>query len=491
MANFRTVIGPPGTGKTTNLSREVQQAIDNGVDPQGIYMMSFTKAAAQEIAAKVDAGALGRVSTLHSLCFNLLKMHPNSMMGFKHLHEFAKSVGMTMYGIRGDALMGVQEGDRCLAMLQYARSRMIKPKSVYKRIRHRPCSYKRFQTFCAAYDRYKKEKALWDFDDLLYTFLQLPDSQIPDLDTLFIDEAQDLSPLQWTVVERLATKAREVIITGDPDQALYEWGGADPLRMIKIADSIKVLGQSYRVPINIHKIASRVALQMEDRYDYDYQPLQKQGLWTYVSDANLLKWDDRDTLVLVRINAQKKEYERLFMQNLIPYSMLGGRPSLFDSSRANAVRAIRAMKQDIGVTRVLIDGLRRHATRELSEVLKQCHGDNKEANKAMMHMVQDKNTWSLISRPRDPLEEYYFDNVDLDAKPNIRLSTIHASKGREAEHVMLHLSTTKRIRQSFYDLKDAEIRCWYVGVTRAKEQLTLVEGRDPLLPWPQIMMESR
>lgn len=483
MTEFHSIIGPPGTGKTTRLAREVGESIDSGVDPKGIYMLSFTKAAAQETAAKVDAEGLGRVSTLHSSCFATLKMHPNSMMGRKHLHEFAASMGLQMYGIRGDSMMGIQEGDRCLSMMNFATARRMDPADVYRMIRHRPCSFRRFENFCLSYNRFKSEKALWDFDDLLIAALQMP---APEMDTMFIDEAQDLSPLQWAVVDHYATKARRVVVAGDPDQALYEWGGAEPLRMTKMGGTVEILKQSYRIPIRVHSIAVGIADLMKDRYPYVYNPKDEMGDWNYTSNTQLLDWDDEDTMVLVRVNAQKKEYEEILWRNCIPYSTLGGKQSPFDSTLGNAVRAVQSLKAGVSISKPLMDGLRRHATRNFGKIIDGNIRDDPKATELFKRMVDTMHLWQLVNAPREPLEGYYLENVDLDATPKVRLSTIHASKGREADRVILHLSTTKRIRQSYADFKDAELRCWYVGVTRAKKKLTLVQGRDSLLPWAQI-----
>ena len=50
---------------------------------------------------------------------------------------------------------------------------------------------------------------------------------IPTLDVMFVDEAQDLSPLQWAVVRKLAERAKRIYVAGDDDQAIYKWAGAD------------------------------------------------------------------------------------------------------------------------------------------------------------------------------------------------------------------------------------------------------------------------
>jgi superfamily I DNA/RNA helicase len=63
----------------------------------------------------------------------------------------------------------------------------------------------------------------------------------------------------------------------------------------------------------------------------------------------------------------------------------------------------------------------------------------------------------------------------LTAKPRVRLQTIHTAKGGEAEHVVLLLEVTRQTSLGQEKRPDDELRTWYVGATRAKERLTMVE----------------
>jgi superfamily I DNA/RNA helicase len=485
MKTIKTIVGPPGTGKTTRLSEEVGKLIARGANPQDIHMLSFTRAAARETAAKSGHMDLGRISTLHSLCFAHLKMHPGSMLGFKHMREFAQSIGVVMNTVQGDQMMGVQEGDRCMAMLQYARARMISPVQVYARIKHRPCSFKKFQVFCDSYRSFKDHRALWDFDDLLEQCLLNDD--LPSIGHMVIDEAQDLSPLQWKVVDKFTQGTDTLTVAGDPDQALYEWGGAAPMHMVHITHDIEVLSQSYRVPRRIHIIASKVSSLMKERYEQSYSPRPINGAWYQYSDPSRINFDERDTMVLVRTNMHKNAFEEEMWRTATPYVTEGGKPSLFDSHIADAIRAIRAIRAGADIISGLYRALRRCATRTMGTLMDLAAA----GGPSIAPYVKNAPIWRIVNRPRESFMAYYLERVDLDAKPNVRLSTIHASKGREAERVILYMSTTKRVQEGYTDFPDAELRCWYVGVTRSKQQLDMVWGQEPLLPWTEILDHSR
>jgi ATP-dependent exoDNAse (exonuclease V) beta subunit len=77
------------------------------------------------------------------------------------------------------------------------------------------------------------------------------------------------------------------------------------------------------------------------------------------------------------------------------------------------------------------------------------------------------------------LHEFY-ENADLFAPLNVSLTTIHGSKGREADEVVVDLTLSAKVEQGLYMDKDAELRVMYVAITRTKDQLILI-GSNPLL----------
>jgi superfamily I DNA/RNA helicase len=68
-------------------------------------------------------------------------------------------------------------------------------------------------------------------------------------------------------------------------------------------------------------------------------------------------------------------------------------------------------------------------------------------------------------------------DLDWDAEPVVSVSTIHGAKGHEADHVVLYNQMSGRTEESYIRNPDQEHRVWYVGATRAKEELTIVEGQ--------------
>jgi hypothetical protein len=127
-----------------------------------------------------------------------------------------------------------------------------------------------------SYRHYKRSKELLDFTDLLEMIVVQPE-RLPSLEVLIVDEAQDLSRLQWQLVESLAKKSKRVFLAGDDDQAVFTWAGADVKSFLSFEGQITVLDQSYRVPSIVHKLANKVVEQIKERQEKEWKPRDYEG----------------------------------------------------------------------------------------------------------------------------------------------------------------------------------------------------------------------
>ena len=153
-------------------------------------------------------------------------------------------------------------------------------------------------------ERFKKEKGLKDFTDLLEDFIEksLPGS----LEVLFIDEAQDLSLIQWEMVRHLWKYAKKTYIAGDDDQAIFKWAGADVDHFIALKEEvndIKVLDQSYRIPGGpIHELSQKIINKVQNRFEKEYKPRDEIGLLKRYSDITQVDMSKGNWLVLSSAN---------------------------------------------------------------------------------------------------------------------------------------------------------------------------------------------
>lgn len=421
----QAVFGPPGTGKTRYLSHIAARMRERGMS--GMFL-SYTKAAALEAMSRVGNGDPGRVkpSTIHSLAFNMLGMTRSVVVDNAKLVEFGEETGFKFKTLKKDD--EIQEGDEYLSALQFRNNRMCTDDEAYDQF-GRPGTLDRWRLFLRDYGSWKREFGYMDFDDMLLRTLE---ADPPKADAIILDEAQDCSPLQWKVFNHLVAKAEHVFIAGDDDQAIYEWNGADPHGMVKFAEEhgaeVKILNQSHRIPLVVHQYAHGLINQVQRRKDKEYKPRDAAGtLMTYGDMVNydVREFDERGGgMVLVRDRFRLEEWRRLMNRDMIPYHVLGG-SSPWTNKIANELR----------------------------------EGKNPQI---------------------PPAWKSFYAMADLNLPVNVILSTIHQAKGRESARVVVDLVMPARAQADLHLNRDAELRVWYVALTRASEELVLC-GSNPLI----------
>ena len=87
----------------------------------------------------------------------------------------------------------------------------------------------------------------------------------PNLDVVIVDEAQDLSPLQWDMVTKLVNNSKQTFVAGDDDQAIFNWAGAAVSHIMGLNWDRIILNKSYRVPKKIHEAANKLIVRIPNR----------------------------------------------------------------------------------------------------------------------------------------------------------------------------------------------------------------------------------
>lgn len=280
-------IGPPGTGKTTWLGKQVTSIVDRfwstdlqkELHPAPVMVCSLTKTAAAEVAGRKLPIPRKCVGTLHSHCYHAIGK-PKMAAG-DEIQKF--NVAYPHFSLSGDdpdvddlcwdRREGTTPGagDPLAEQYHLARARML-PRSVWRADVVR---------FAEAWEQWKAEAGLFDFTDLIehcHTSVAKPPLE-PKV--LLADECQDMSALEWSLLCKWGEAVGCLIAVGDPWQSLYTWRGAHPeLFNDKTVgpERRSVLRQSYRVPAAALRVAMKWAKRLSDHTEQEYHARKLEGV---------------------------------------------------------------------------------------------------------------------------------------------------------------------------------------------------------------------
>lgn len=489
--------GPPGTGKTTLLLNMVEEALASNINPHDIAFLAFTKKAATEAKERASLrfklnldSDLFYFRTLHSLAYNLLNLSKKDLMQPKHFNELSSLIGFQLNvkrigEIGEEAPTGVTDHP-LLSLINLAR---LKKTPLHNEYNATEISFTWHEVDYVAqsYDEYKRTRGLLDYTDMLELFVKNSHEICPSFKLCFVDEAQDLSPLQWDIVHALDTKSEKLYVAGDDDQAIYRFAGADPDAFISLDCGAEVLEQSYRIPKVVHNLAAKIAQRIHNRFPKVYKPKEvtgtltrlysiqdvdmSQGHWLIMAQANYMLSPLADSL-----KSQGYLFERNGSRSInakLSHAVNGwehlrqGRQvtaptveTIYSFMSGNGVRVARGKKKLVYEQDQLFD----------LEELQTNHG----------LLATTDMIWHEALDKIPPPERAYITALlrrgeKFNAKPRIRLSTIHGTKGGESENVVLFLDlTAAALRTGGDDLH----RMFYVGVTRTIDNLYIIEPDD-------------
>ena len=491
------ILGPPGTGKTTTLLNLVDEFIQQGIRPKQIGYFSFTKKAATEAATRaadkfnldID-NDLSNFRTLHSYAFNQLGMTKEKMMGRDDYKEFGEKCGIPIRVAKFSDGDGTFNSDNeYLTIINTAAVKRIDLLEYYDS-RKNILDIERNTLFLLAEElkRFKKEKGLKDFNDLLEDYIKKESTN--SFKVLFIDEAQDLSLLQWEMVRKLWTNAEKTYIAGDDDQAIFKWAGADVDHFIALKEEvndIKTLDQSYRIPGGpIHELSQNIINKVQNRFDKEYKPREEQGILKRYSDITQVDMSEGNWLVLSSANYFLEDakdlcelqgwYYQYKGSNSIPLKLLLALNNWENWRKGEMLNhlEIKNIYEYLGSN--VLPGFQKGKT---------LHSDDKytlQECKDKHGLVIDK-VWYESFEGLDTITENYIRNMrangeTLNRNPRITMSTIHGAKGGEADKVLLMQDITNAALETFSYDPDELHRLFYTGATRAKRELHVLDPRD-------------
>ena len=420
--------------------------------------------------------------TLHSLAYRCLGITTKDMMTPKHYNDFAKQVGLEIATSVEDDEHVVRADNPILNQINLARIRGEDLRVHYNRS-DMDIEWFHFEYVERAYRKYKENHLLLDFTDLLERIVEEP-MRLPTLDVLIVDEAQDMSRLQWRLVMELASRAKRSYIAGDDDQAVYVWAGADVESFLSCDGEIKILQQSYRVPAKVHSLADAIVHRIQKRQPKEWAPKDKEGAIEYYNDYQSVDVTKGEWLIMASTNYMLNEVHGWLKAQGLLFERHGHR-SVADSILSAVVGWERLRRGD-AINHAVLKNVYKYMATELirrgfktlktadpeglftMEALKKDHG--LLAPDAVWHEVLTK----IGDNQREYLIAVLRRGTKLGAKPAISLSTIHGAKGGEADNVLLMTDLSPRFAKDYARNADDINRLLYVGVTRTREALHIV-----------------
>lgn len=488
------VLGPPGTGKTTTLLGEVEQELKR-TDPDKIGYYTFTRRGATEAQDRaMQKFGLGRrdlphFRTLHSEAMRHLALSSGQVMEGARLQEFADWIGERITGrfsMEEGLASGYERGDRMLFMDGLARVRNVPLRQQYEEDND-GIEWAVVERFSRGLAEFKKAHSLVDYTDMLQLFVR--DGSAPPLDVVFVDEAQDLSALQWLMVCNLCRTCRRAVVGGDDDQAIYKWAGADVVHLLRLSGDATVLGKSYRVPKVVQRLAHGVISRVRDRRPKQWEARDADGAVRWASGLEDIDWTGPSVLFLARNQYLLTPVMRELKSAGVLYEY-HGRPSV-KQSYLDAIVTWERLRG--GQPQDHSDVRKMYALLELGRGVARGHktlprlgGDGQVSFDELRtsHGLLAENTiWHEALTAIPAVERAYMvrcrrKGERFSVPPRVRIGTIHESKGSERDHVILSTDMAPRTYQEMHADPDSEARVFYVGATRAKETLTVLAPRS-------------
>ncbi|MFB6267414.1 MAG: UvrD-helicase domain-containing protein [Halodesulfurarchaeum sp.] len=382
-----------------------------------------------------------------------------------------------------------------------------------------------------AWRTYKGENGLVGFADMLERVKQR--SLIPRVDHLVIDEFQDITQLQYAVYDEWKPHMETVFIAGDDDQVVYAWQGADPRLLLEEEGDDVILDTSHRLPSTVLEVVQQEVRHITERQEKNLLPRKEGGAVEAVESPSVLdlvrnvratvqESEDETIMVLFRARYQLFEFVDEFIGEGIPFKVLTDQRMWTDRLQdyVNAVEAIEAGEP--------IDGLKARRIADMLQASAFGTNERSELRNAIEDREEETGVEDITELSFEPefIREYvpfvpqppaaadmlrkvtryqrrsvdaYFRGEYQGMDPErVRVGTIHSAKGREADHVFVATDLTEKVVEQMAAtatpedipegvefsqhsnpvplLTDNERRVFYVGMSRARERLVILQN---------------
>lgn len=361
------VIAGPGSGKTFTIICRILYLIRQcQIDPDKILVITYTKAAAEEMSGRFRT-AVSEISgisnpvladhfsqvhfgTFHGICWQILhqsggrnyslikETQKRELIG--HLLKNAGFSGQVSYDMVSDMINEISRGKNLTDFVTDSSACMVKDPD-YK---VGTLAWQDYWKIKDGYERYLREQALIDFDDMITECLKLFYAQPAILNRyqmqfayILADEFQDINLPQYRLLKLLALPQNNLFVVGDDDQAIYGFRGATPGIMKQFLTDFPqgkqlMLTENYRSGRKIVLLAKKVIGRNKNRFDKEFCPINQGGVvhlrccesrkMEEQALLGALRTLDKESLnqsaVILRTNLEVMQYRELFRMAKLP-----------------------------------------------------------------------------------------------------------------------------------------------------------------------------
>ena len=466
------------THNTRRLIEEVSKELETR-RPEELAFVTFTRKGAEEGLRRVcsklmfEPEDLPYFRTLHSLTFHALNLKGTQMFGRLDQRKFNKEFGYNVNRCEVDTGKVAPTRDSLyLDFYDMERSGAL----TSKQLAEADIEKAYYNQIVQNYEAYKAREEKVDFFDCLIKYVE--NGEALPVKVAMIDEAQDITALQWKVIDKAFRKAEKIIIAGDDKQSIYAYSGARPDFLIQLSKQFPVehLSKSYRIPYSVYKLSVAITNFIGEKTEQKAEPrmengegmiMQLNGLERILNflDESCIKDDPDKTAwyILARNNCFLEEPKKVLEEALIPYwtaegFFMGGeimkRLKDYENFKMEGYRDPKKKE----------DFQRKFGIEDFTQPFTETN------------LFTEGRKWVYASY----IEKYGLKKLEEMCKwnPQVLVSTIHHVKGGECQNCAIMLDTTRKTKGNVFENIDEELRILYVGVTRAKENLFLIDSKN-------------
>ena len=498
MAIVKKIMGPPGTGKTYRLVNHYlkKELEKHKTNPENIAYITFSRAAAEEAEERITElfpnSKLKYISTMHAMGMRQSNIDANTqLLTGKKWNRFKQQYlewQNTSFETTIDASGNPRYQNTHLQIIQYSRSKLISIEDATVELqKHHDIDVDTTIQLETDLKSFKEGTNMVEFYDMINKFVE--EDRCPPLDVIFLDEAQDLSAHQWKCFDYIKSKCKRAYIAGDDDQTIYGFQGADAACFMAQEGERDDQEISRRVPRSVHREAIKILNKLTTRIDKKWIPRDAEGnvyknytfdeidfsagKWMILARTNKLLINISEHFYSLGIRFKSKTNTRLPNSVVEAYQVWVrlNQGAFVSGEEAQTVYQYLLVKKG-HVARGFSDGKSLQNEKSVDLIkLKQNHG------------LLIEGDWQQLNIPeqyKEYMQTLLERGDDLMKKPNIELLTLHGSKGKECENVCLFPDYGTEGQDEFiyrgaYEDPDPEHRLFFVGTTRAKENLYLMQ----------------